>query len=147
MRTIELPKITIDGEEYPIYCDLFVLSKIQEKMDLNDFEREILGVEIMRDKDGEPVHDENGRIRLKSSNIDINTLLMGLALMVNEGLLIDAEQTGKEYEPVDEKYLGRVCDVAPIKLSNMVHQAFGRCLESKKKEPMKSGSRKKNTSK
>lgn len=147
MRKIELPTIMINGEEFPIYCDLYVLSKIQDKMDLNDFERAILGVEIIRDKKGNPEHDENGRIRLRSGNIDINTLIMGLALMVNEGLLIDSEQTGKEYEPVEEKYLGRVCDVAPIKLSNIIHSAFGRCLESKKKEVKKMPNRKRSASK
>lgn len=55
MREITLPTVTINGETYPIYCDLFVLSQIQEKMDINDFERGIIGAEIVRDENGDPV--------------------------------------------------------------------------------------------
>lgn len=132
MRKIKIPKITIGGEKYPIYCDLFVLSQIQERMDINDFERGIIGAEIIRDNDGEPEYDDDGRIRLAFGKYDINALIMGLTLMVNEGLMIDAEQTGKKFEPVDEKYIGRVCDMPLINLSNTVHEAFGRCLVSKK---------------
>ena len=132
MRKIDLPTVTIDGEEYPIYCDLFVLSKIQEKMDINDFERGIIGAEVIRDENGDPERDEDGRLKLVFGKYDINALIMGLTLMINEGLMIDSEQTGKEYEPVDEKYLGRVCDMPLINLSNTVHEAFGRCLIAKK---------------
>lgn len=132
MRKIELDTILLGGEEYPIYCDLFVLSKIQEKMDINDFERGIVGAEIVRDENGDPEHEEDGRLKLVFGKYDINALIMGLTLMINEGLMIDSEQTGKEYEPVDEKYLGRVCDMPLINLSNTVHKAFGRCLVAKK---------------
>ena len=133
MRKIELPRVEINGEEYPIYCDLFVLSQIQERMDINDFERGIIGAEIVRDKDGDPEHDEEGRIRLAFGKYDIDALVKGLTLMINEGLLIESEQTGSLYEPVDEKYIGRVSDMPLINLSNTVHEAFGRCLISKKK--------------
>lgn len=134
MRKIDLPTVTIDGEKYPIYCDLFVLSKIQEKMDINDFERGIIGAEVIRDENGDPERDEDGRLKLVFGKYDLNALIMGLTLMINEGLMIDSEQTGKEYEPVDEKYLGRVCDMPLINLSNTVHEAFGRCLVAKKNE-------------
>ena len=147
MRKIKIPKITIGGEKYPIYCDLFVLSQIQDRMDINDFERGIIGAEIVRDKDGEPERDEEGRIKLMFGKYDINTLVMGLTLMINEGLLIDSEQTETEYEPVDEKYIGRICDMSLIDLSNTVHEAFGRCLVAKKNEQAKTPSRRKNTSK
>lgn len=132
MRKIELPTVTINGEDFPIYCDLYVLEKIQERMDINDFERGILGVEIIRDEDGEPVRREDGRIELVRGKYDINALIMGLTLMINEGLAIDSDQTGKELEEMDEKYIGRVCDMPIIELSNTVHEAFIRCLDSKK---------------
>jgi len=149
MRKITLPTVTINGETYPIYCDLFVLSQIQEKMDINDFERGIIGAEIVRDENGDPVHKEDGRIEMVFGQYDIKALIMGLTLMINEGLLIDSEQKGTEYVPVDEKYIGRVCDMPLITLSNTVHNTFGRCLESKKNEtPKKTGTtRKRNTSK
>lgn len=146
MRKIDIPKITINEEQYPIYCDLYVLSKIQDRMDINDWERGILGVTIVRDKDGNPVLKENGRIELTYGKYDIDALILGITLMINEGLLIDSEQTGKEYEPVDEKYIGRVCDIPLIELSNTVHGTFERCLTSKKNEK-KTTSRKRSTSK
>ena len=146
MRKIDIPKITINGEQYPIYCDLYVLSKIQDRMDINDWERGVLGVAIVRDKDGNPILKENGRIELTYGKYDIDALILGLTLMINEGLLIDSEQTGKEYEPVDEKYIGRVCDLPLVELSNTVHETFGRCLTSKKNEK-KTTSRRKNISK
>lgn len=147
MRKIDIPKIMIDGEQYPIYCDLYVLSKIQDRMDINDWERGILGVAIVRDNDGNPVLQENGRIELTYGKYDIDALILGLTLMINEGLLIDSEQTGKEYEPVNEKYIGRVCDLPLVELSNTVHSAFGRCLTSKKNEKKTTTSRKRNISK
>lgn len=147
MRKIELDTILLGGEEYPIYCDLFVLSKIQEKMDINDFERGIVGAEIVRDENGDPEHEEDGRIRLVLGKYNIEMLITGLTLMINEGLLIRSEQEGTEYEPVDEKYIGRICDMQLIELSNIVHQTFGRCLVAKKNEDETTQSRKKNISK
>ena len=148
MRKIDIPTVSINGETYPIYCDLYVLSQIQDKMDINDFERGIIGAEIVRDDKGEPVYEENGRIRMVLGKYDINALVMGLTLMINEGLLIESEQSDTEYEPVDEKYIGRVCDLPLIELSNTVHGAFGRCLTSKKNEVRKkTTTRKRNTSK
>lgn len=145
MREITIPTVTIAGEEYPIYCDLFVLSKIQEKMDINDFERGIIGAEIVRDDNGDPVRKDDGRIEMVFGKYDINALIMGLTLMINEGLLIDSEQKGADYKPIDEKYIGRVCDMPLLELSNTVHEAFGRCLVSKKNEK-ETTNRKKNTS-
>ena len=144
MRNIDLPKVTINGEEYPIYCDLYVLSKIQDRMDLNDFERAILGVEIVRDENGDPEYEDNGRIKLIRGKYDIDALALGLTLMINEGLIIDTKQTGIEHEPVDEFYIIRVCDIPEVQLSNIVHDAFGRCFSSKKKVTKRTP-RKKNT--
>lgn len=147
MRKIELSKVEINGETYPIYCDLYVLSQIQERMDINDFERGIIGAQIVRDENGNPDRDENGRIKLELGKYDINALIMGLTLMINEGLLIDSEQTGTDYEPVNEKYIGRVCDLPLIDLSNMIHENLIRCMTSKKNKTRKTANRKRNTSK
>lgn len=145
MRKIKLPTVKIDGENYPIYCDLFVLAQIQEKMDINDFERGIVGAEIVRDENGDPEHLEDGRIRYVFGKYDINALIMGLTLMINEGLFIDSEQNDTEYESVDEKYIGRVCDMSLVELSNVVHEAFGRCLTAKKNVKEKTPNRRKST--
>ncbi len=133
MRKIDIPTIEINGEEYPIYCDLYVFQQIQEKMDINDFERKIIGAQIIRDEAGQPIYDKDKRFKLEYIGPDINTLIFGLTLMVNEGLLIESEQEDEKYEPVNEKYMARISDMSVIELSNIVHEAFGRCCGSKKK--------------
>lgn len=147
MRKIDVPKVRLSGEEFPIYCDLYVLEQIQDRMDINDFERAIIGAKIVRDDNGDPVYEEDGRIRMVFGGYDINALIMGLTLMINEGLLIESEQEETEYDPVDEKYIKRIVDMRLMELSNLVHKAFGRCLNSKKNEEPKKTSKKKNISK
>ena len=147
MRKIDIPTIEINGEQFPIYCDLYVFQQIQEKMDINDFERRVIGAKIVRDEAGQPVFDENKRFRLEYVGPDINTLIFGLTLMVNEGLLIQSEQEDEDFEPVNEKYIARIIDMPVIELSNVVHEAFGRCCGSKKNVKQNPKSRKKNISK
>ena len=61
MKEINLNKIEINGTEYPIYCDLNVLDLIQENFEsVNEFERGILGLVPLRDKDGELMRDDTG---------------------------------------------------------------------------------------
>ena len=134
MRKIKLNHITLSEETFPIYCDLFVLSKIQDRMSINEFERNILGAAILRDSDGNPQYDENNRIKLYFDKYDINTILFGLALMINEGIAIENEQDGKNTEEVTEEYLGRLSNKTLKELSDIVHENFNRCFESKKNE-------------
>lgn len=143
MRRIELDTIEIAGEEYPIHCDLYVLSQIQERMSLNDFERKIIGAKIIRKDDGTPEHDEKGRIKLEFDEYDINALILGLTMMINEGLMIQSEQEGMDYEPVTEKEIARNCSMSLSELSSVVSDAFNRCVISKKKKMTKTQSRKK----
>lgn len=147
MRRIDIPTIEMNGEKYPVYCDLYVFQQIQEKMDINDFERKVIGARIVRDEDGQPVFDKDKRFRLEFVGPDINTLIFGLTLMINEGLLIQSEQENIDLEPVDEKYIARISDMSVIELSNIVHEAFGRCCGSKKNIKQNPRSRKKNISK
>ena len=145
MRKIDIPTIKMNGEEYPIYCDLYVFQQIQEKMDINDFERKVIGARIVRDEAGQPVFDKDKRFRLEYVGPDINTLIFGLTLMINEGLLIQSEQEDMDYEPVDEKYIARISDMSVIELSNTVHEAFGRCCGSKKNIKQSPKNRKRST--
>lgn len=132
MRKIEMKEIEIDGEVYPYYCDLFVLSKIQDKMSLNEFERQIIGAVVVYDDDGIPLHDKEGRIQLKFDHYDIETLIWGLTLMINEGLEIRGDESGQQIEKVTEAYIGRRIMMSPNELSDMVHDEFNRCFVVKK---------------
>ncbi len=146
MRKIEIDRIRInENEEYPLYCDLYVLEQIQEKESISQFEREILGAEVQRDENGDPVHDENGRISLAFGQYNIKTMIRGLALMINEGLLIEAEQNGTDPESVSESYLARSWSGSLVELSNALHRAFDRCLVVKKKSKSTTAKTKRNT--
>lgn len=146
MRKIKLNEITISEETYPIYCDLYVLSKIQERQSLNQFEREILGAKILRDDHGDPIYEDN-HIKLVFDAYNIDTIIFGLTLMINEGLQIQSDQNNTEYTPVDEKYIGRICDIPPKELSDIIHREFNRCFNVKKNTEMQTVNRKKKTSK
>ena len=135
MRKIKLKTITIGDEKYPIYCDLFVLNRIQDEfnMSVNQFERDLIGADVVRDDEGKPKLDDNNKIILKPANINIRTLMLALYLMVDEGLTIESEQSGKEYEEVTQSYLARICDLPYTELSSVLHEEFNRCFSRKKK--------------
>ncbi len=137
MRKIEMNTVMIGDEEYPIYCDLYVLDRIQSRMSVNDFERGIVGVDIVRDRNGDPMHDENGNIRLKPGKHNIATMLFGLTLMINEGLEIRSEQDHVECEVVTEKDIARRCTMQIAEIAVILHDEFFRCIGIKKKEETK----------
>ncbi len=148
MREIKCNTITLSGEEFPLYCDLYVLSKIQERMSVNQFERDILGAAIVKDEEGKPIYDENKRIKLVFDKYNIDTLIFGLTLMINEGLLIRSEQTGEDYEEISEKYIARISDKRLEDLSTILHDEFNRCFNVKKNmTPTQKKNRKTKTSK
>lgn len=132
MRNIEIPTIKIDGEEYPIYCDLYVLSQIQEKMSISEFERQIIGAKVVKDENGDPEYDENNRLVLEFDEYRIDAIILGLKLMINEGLQIMAEQGKTKFKPLDEKELLRAGNTSVRELSNIVMEAFSRCFHAKK---------------
>lgn len=145
MRKIELRTIEMAGEEYPVYCDLYVLSKIQDRMSISEFERRILGVEVVRGEDGQPLYNDDNRIRLRTGKYDFETMAFGLALMINEGLEIREDQDGEQCERVTEKEVARICDIGYVELSNILHEEFNRCFEHKKKSKKTQKSQKKST--
>ncbi len=145
MRKIDLNRIMIGDIEYPLYCDLYVLSKIQDRMSINQFERDILGAKILKDENGESIRDDDGSLKLVFDKYNIETILFGLNLMINEGLEIESEQEGKDFEPVTEKDIARSCTLPLEHISDIIHKEFNRCFEFKKKQPSKTTTRKRKT--
>ncbi len=145
MRKIELRQITIDDENYPIYCDMFVLQKIQEEYkSINQFERDLMGYVIQRDATGEIKRTEDGKIMLAQGEPVPAAVLLGARLMIDEGMTIEEEQTGIERERLPEKHLGRIIDIPFEDLAKILHEEFSRCFV--KKNPLqKQKNRKKNT--
>lgn len=132
MRNIEIPTKEIDGIEYPIYCDLYVLSQIQEKMSINEFERGVIGAKIVRDDNGDPMYDDNNRIVLEFDEYKIDAIMLGLSLMINEGLQIKSEQDKTKFKPLTEKELARIGRTSVRELSCIVMEAFNKCFHAKK---------------
>jgi hypothetical protein len=135
MTDIKLNYIDIGGMEFPIYCDLNVLEKAQEEFEsLTRFERELIGLELVRDADGNLVLNEDGTIKKKEGEPKIKALSFALREMVREGRKIEERQTGEEPVDISEDELIELCDIGYRELSFKLHQEFNRCFEAKKKK-------------
>ncbi|MBE5830808.1 MAG: hypothetical protein E7306_03605 [Butyrivibrio sp.] len=134
MRKIALKEVEINGEKLPYYCDLFVLSKIQEKMSVAQFERDILGAKPRTDEEGNIIRDEDGRIQLIFDHYVIETMIFGLTLMINEGITVMKDQEECSLGEVNEAYIGRCCTMQPAELSDLLSEEFNRCFAVKKNQ-------------
>lgn len=144
MQEIKTDHITWNGKEYPVYCDLRVLEKIQNEFEtITQFERALLGQEIVYDEDGNAERDEAGNLIKKDTEPSIRAAVRGLYLMMEEGRRIEESQ-GKEVDPVSEddimSYAGNF-----YALGLLVHGIFMKCFASKKKEEKQTTSKKTRT--
>lgn len=134
----DLKRIRIAGTEYPYRIDLNVLERIQEIYgEIHRFEMDILGLRYLKDKDGKQIYDKDGEPRMRSAEPSVHAIRRVLPLMINEGLEIESEITGKPWEPVTEKELARNCDVAYEYLAELIHEEYKRCFVTKKPVPGK----------
>jgi hypothetical protein len=135
MKEIELNKIEINGTEYPIYCDLNVLDLIQENFEsVNEFERGILGLVPLRDKDGELMRDETGALLQEQHEPKIKTVAFGLFVMIREGQRIQKRETGEDVELIQKEDIMEGCRTSFIELAEIVREEFNKCFAFKKKE-------------
>lgn len=143
MREIKLNTIEIDGESYPLYCDLLVLEQIQEQyVSINQFERDLLGYVILKDGNGNPLRNENGTFKMIQTEPRMKTIMLGLELMINEGIRIDNKQTGAEREYITKEYLAEVNERPYTELSDILHEEFNRCFAVKKNSTVKTKTKK-----
>lgn len=128
-----LKRITIGKITYPIKVDLNVLEHIQQEYGtINQFEREILGLKVMKDKKGNPVYKEDGELFLYRTEPSIRAIKMVLPAMINEGLSIEADEYTTSWKPVSEKDIFQNCNINFIALANIIHEEFKRCFVLKK---------------
>ena len=133
MKHIELNDIEISGEKYPLYCDMNVLEEIQSSgMSVNEFERKILGLEVIRDEAGAPKYNDKGAILNKQKEPDIKTVMNALMLMINEGYKVQEFQSGSKAKSVTVNELNMINDVPYVVLAIKLHDEFNRCFDSKK---------------
>ena len=129
----KLKRIMINGKTYPIKMDLNVLETIQNEYGtINEFERDILGLKFAKDPEGKQIYNEDGEPRMYVGETSIKAIKVALPTMINEGLSIEAEELGKEFEPVEDNYIFRNCNVSYELLGKMIHEEFKRCFEVKK---------------
>ncbi len=133
---IELDRITLrPGKEFPIICDLAVLEKLQETYNyaFNEFERDILGLVPVKDEQGNLKYKDDGSIALETGVPKIRALSIGLTLMINEGLRLEAFKKGKKARELTEDEVTYLCEIPFMNLSAMLHEEFLKCFSSKKK--------------
>ena len=128
----KLSRIMLGEKTFPIKIDLNVLEKIQEEYGLvSEFERKLLGLEPARDDGGRVIYGEDGRPVMNSVEPSIRAINTVLPLMVNEGMAIEAEETGGGWKPVSDLWVSANCSIAFESLAQMIHQEFSRCFEKK----------------
>lgn len=129
----KLKRIMIGGKTYPIKMDLNVLEIIQNEYGtINEFERDILGYKFAKDEKGRQIFNEDGDPRMILGEVSIRAIKTALPAMINEGLAIEADEKGKEFEAVEESFIFRNCNVSFELLGKMIHEEFRRCFEVKK---------------
>ena len=136
LTDIELDRITLcRGKEFPLICDLAVLEKLQEEYDyaINEFERDILGFVPKKDENGNLMYRDDGSLVLTQGTPRIRALSIGLTLMVNEGLRLEAYKNGGKPKSYTEDEIIYLCKIPFMSLSAMLHEEFMKCFASKKK--------------
>ena len=129
----KLRRIILDGRTFPVKFDLNVLEQIQEEYgSVYEFERKILGLEVARDENGRVIYDDDKKPVMLSVEPSIKAIKTVLPLMINEGLAIEAEETGKGWAPVNDLWVFSNCSIDFNVLAKMIHAEFKRCFETKK---------------
>ena len=120
-----LPVFSLNGQDYPLWCDLVVLEKIQEETgDIIKAEDKLRGFVPRVDADG--VIDRTiGNFTIP----DITLVTKSLFWMLEEG----KEVCGGQYELPSIKDLKQQEEYSITALSVIVHEQFSACVSGKKK--------------
>lgn len=132
----KLNRIRIGETEYPILCDLNVLETLQEEFgNVNTFERKLLGLEYVKDENGQQVYQEDGRPRMTIVEPSIKAIKIALVEMINEGIAYEAYSEGKQWDMLDDLEILAMCAIPYTELSTIIHDEYKRCFETKKPMP------------
>lgn len=134
MRENEINHININEINYPIYCDLNVLEAVQEEFkSIGEFERQLKGLKVKHDENGDIVRNENGSILHDMIEPRIKAVVYALYIMVAEGQRIEKKRYGIESEPLPIDVIREFNGVSYGELSGILGAEFDRCFSSKKK--------------
>ncbi len=129
----KLGRIMIAGKTYPMKCDLNVLEELQEQFgSINEFERQLLGLHFLTDKDGKQLYTKDGDPRMYKTEPSIKAIKAALPLLINEGITLEAEKKGEPVESVADLDIIAACDVDFTLLAQMIHAEYRKCFVTKK---------------
>lgn len=129
----QLKRIQIGENSYPIKMDLNVLEQIQDNYEsISKFEMDLIGIDYIRDGEGRYVFDEENKPKMYLREPSVKAIRTALFPMINEGLEIEAEETGKEWQPVTKEFIERECIINFKYLADIIHEEFKRCFAVKK---------------
>ena len=122
----KMERILIGERTYPIKIDLNVLETIQEQYcSVNLIEMDLLGLKIQTGGDGKE--------QIVVVEPSIKAIRMILPLMINEGMAIEAAETGQPYVPVNKQEIIQECCIPYDELSKIIHSEFKRCFGKKQR--------------
>lgn len=133
---MKLNTIEIGGKKFPILCDLNVLETIQEEFGtVNEFERALLGLKLVKNEDGTQAYREDGSPKMELVEPSIKAIKIALVEMVNEGIAYTAFNEGKSWEMMEDLELLAICTIPYTELAETLHNEYKRCFETKKSMP------------
>ncbi len=128
----KLKRLVIAGKTYPYKIDLNVLEHIQNEYgSIHQFERELIGLEFMKDKNGNIVYKDGLPIAYKKEP-SIKAIKTVLPEAIREGLQIEADEHNTSVEEITDDYIIRECTIPFDVLGKILHEEFTRCFETKK---------------
>ncbi len=128
----KLKRIVIAGRSLPIKMDLNVLEHIQNEYGMiSEFERDLLGLKPVRDGNGKVVYEGEEPV-MESVEPSIKAIKTVLPFMINEGLAVEAEETGRSWETVSDRWVFANCSIGFVELADIIHEEFSRCFRTKK---------------
>ncbi len=119
---------------YPYIINLNVLEVLQEKYGtLAAFEREILGIELIKDEDGHVVLDNEGKPAFAVKEPSVRAVNDALIMMVHEGLRLDAIRNGRQCVDISDEEILADCSAIPYReIADKIHDEYFRRFQTKK---------------
>jgi len=130
----QLSYLDVGENRYPYIIDLNVLEALQEEFQtLQAFEREIVGLEIVRDEEGHTVFDEEGKPLFLTKEPSVKAVKRALILMIREGLRIEAIRENRQCRSITDEEILADCSMIPHKvLAEIIHSEYFRRFKTKK---------------
>lgn len=126
---VNLRRITIGGNDYPVKMDINVIADIQEKYGTYEkFQRDVFGMQYVLDDSGEIRKDEDGNALMRRVEPSARAVAFALPLMINEGLQIEADEMRKSFEPVRSVDLFASWDMDYIKAAELIWEEIFDCF-------------------